>query len=251
MKPPYAIGSVPSLSGHAIAYRWRSLPRVRRYRASKPQGSSERVLPWQITMDQLIFASLSHTHYWYEVGMLKVPAVGTPVDKCVRSRCPKATTPMFEPILHTFCFFTFYFVLFVFYFLYTLLFCTSFYFYSRKKKKNSWCSSARTHHTHQIANTNTHDGGLAMSDSAENDGSDEAAASASANASAAAGGGPSGGGGSADNPTVPPLGPTLPTETLRSRNGTEIWSRLSHGQQATRQGQEVDVAGVSRVRLLC
>ena len=57
MKPPYAIGSVPSLSGHAvvayrwrlsgraIAYRWRSLPRVRRHRASKPQGSSERVLP--------------------------------------------------------------------------------------------------------------------------------------------------------------------------------------------------------------
>ena len=53
MKPPYAIGSVPSLSGHAIAYRWRSLPRVCRHRASKPQGSSERVLPWQITMDQL------------------------------------------------------------------------------------------------------------------------------------------------------------------------------------------------------
>ena len=44
-------------------------------RASKPQGSSERVLPWQITMDQLIFASLSHIHYWYEVGILKVPAV--------------------------------------------------------------------------------------------------------------------------------------------------------------------------------
>ena len=75
MKPPYAIGSVPSLSGHAIAYRWRSLPRVRWHRASKPQGSSERVLPWQVTMDQLIFASLFHTHYWCEVGMLKVPAV--------------------------------------------------------------------------------------------------------------------------------------------------------------------------------
>ena len=75
MKPPYAIGSIPSLSGHAIAYRWRPLSRVRRHRASKPQGSSERVLPWQDTMDQLIFASLSHTHYWYEVGMLKVPAV--------------------------------------------------------------------------------------------------------------------------------------------------------------------------------
>ena len=75
MKPPYAIGSVPSLSGHAIAYRWRLLPRVRRHRTSKHQGSSERVLPRQVTMDQLIFASLSHTHYWYEVGMLKVPAV--------------------------------------------------------------------------------------------------------------------------------------------------------------------------------
>ena len=74
MKPPYAIGSVPRLSGHAIAYLWRSLPRVRRHRACKPQGSSERVLPWQITMDQFIFASLSHTHYWYEVSMLKVPA---------------------------------------------------------------------------------------------------------------------------------------------------------------------------------
>ena len=60
MKPPYAIGSVPSLSGYTIAYRWRSLPRVRRHRASKPRCSSERVLPWQINMDQLIFASLSH-----------------------------------------------------------------------------------------------------------------------------------------------------------------------------------------------
>ena len=59
VKPPYVIGSVLSLSGHAIAYRWRSLPRVRRHRASKPQGSSERVLPWQVTMDQLICASVS------------------------------------------------------------------------------------------------------------------------------------------------------------------------------------------------
>ena len=76
LKPTYAIGSVPSLSGHAIAYRWRSLSIVRRYRANKPQGSSERVLPWQVTMDLTICASLSHTHcYWYEVGMLKVSAV--------------------------------------------------------------------------------------------------------------------------------------------------------------------------------
>ena len=75
LKPPYAIESVLSLSGHAIAYRWHSLPRIRRHRASKPQGGSERVLPWQVTMDQLICASLSHTHYyWYEVGMLKIPA---------------------------------------------------------------------------------------------------------------------------------------------------------------------------------
>ena len=59
VKPPYATGSVPSLSGHAIAYRWRSLPRVRRHRASKSQGSSERVLPWQVTMDQLINVRLS------------------------------------------------------------------------------------------------------------------------------------------------------------------------------------------------
>ena len=73
-KPPYSIGSVPSLSGHVLAYRWRSLPRVRRHKASKPQGSSERVLPWQVNMGQLICLSLSRTHYWYEVGMLKVPA---------------------------------------------------------------------------------------------------------------------------------------------------------------------------------
>ena len=45
-----------------IPYRWRSLPRVRRHRASKPQGSYERVLPWQVTMDQLICASFSHTY---------------------------------------------------------------------------------------------------------------------------------------------------------------------------------------------
>ena len=70
LKSPYAIRSVPSLSGHAVAYRWRSLPRVRRHRASKPQGSSKRVLPRQVTTDQLICASLSHIHYyWYEVDM--------------------------------------------------------------------------------------------------------------------------------------------------------------------------------------
>ena len=45
LKPPYTIGSAPSLPDHAIAYRCRSLPpRVRRHRASKSQSSSERVL---------------------------------------------------------------------------------------------------------------------------------------------------------------------------------------------------------------
>ena len=48
------------------------MPRVRRHRAGKPQDSSERALPRQVMMDQFIFASLSHTHFWYEVGMLKV-----------------------------------------------------------------------------------------------------------------------------------------------------------------------------------
>ena len=72
----YVIGSVPSLSGHAIAYRWRSLPKVRRHRASNPQSSSKRVLPWHVTMDQLIRASLFHIHYWYmKWTMLNVPAV--------------------------------------------------------------------------------------------------------------------------------------------------------------------------------
>ena len=73
LKPPYSIGSVPGLSGHATAYRWRSLSRVRRHMASKPQGSSKRVLPWQVTVDQLTCASIFHTHYCYEVGMSKVP----------------------------------------------------------------------------------------------------------------------------------------------------------------------------------
>ena len=57
---PTAIGSVPSLSGHAIAYRRLSLPRVRRQRAS-----ILKVVPVTgaafsgITMDQLMCASLS------------------------------------------------------------------------------------------------------------------------------------------------------------------------------------------------
>ena len=84
-KPSYAIGSVPNLSGHAIAYRWRPLPRVHRHRTSKPQGSSKRVLPGQVTMDQLMCAPLSHSHYWYEVDMLKVPAHVTMKDTYIQT----------------------------------------------------------------------------------------------------------------------------------------------------------------------
>ena len=77
LKPPYAIGSVPSLWGHAIAYRWRSLPRVRSHRASKPQGScclgTRHHGPINMcrvfSSHSLICTSLSHTHDWYEVGV--------------------------------------------------------------------------------------------------------------------------------------------------------------------------------------
>ena len=54
----YSIGSVPSSSGHAIAYRWRSLPRVRRHRNSSPQGCSSNGRSLRITMDQLMCAYL-------------------------------------------------------------------------------------------------------------------------------------------------------------------------------------------------
>ena len=57
-KLPHDIGSVPSLSGRAGAYRWRSLPRVRRHRASGPQGSSSNRCCLCITIDQLMCASL-------------------------------------------------------------------------------------------------------------------------------------------------------------------------------------------------
>ena len=62
----------PECNGHAIAYRWRSLPRVRRHRARKVQDSSKRALPWQVTMDQLMCASLS----------IGVPAYGQTGSEC-------------------------------------------------------------------------------------------------------------------------------------------------------------------------
>ena len=44
-------------------------------------------------MDQLIFASLSHTHYWYEVGMLKVP---DPVGESLAGIPWKLNPPVFS-----------------------------------------------------------------------------------------------------------------------------------------------------------
>ena len=38
--PTYIVNRLPTLSGHVIAYRWHSLPRVRWQRASSRQGSS-------------------------------------------------------------------------------------------------------------------------------------------------------------------------------------------------------------------
>ena len=62
--PPSATGSVPSLSGYAIAHRWRSLPRVRRHRASSPQDSSSNGCCFSgITIDRFLYALISHTHY--------------------------------------------------------------------------------------------------------------------------------------------------------------------------------------------
>ena len=43
--------------------------------ASKPQGSSKRVLPWQVTMDQLICASLCHISYFVRFLLLRTLVV--------------------------------------------------------------------------------------------------------------------------------------------------------------------------------
>ena len=59
---PHTIGSVPILSGHAIAYRLRSLPRVRWHRASSPQGSSTNGCCLCITMDEMLLCSSLFPH---------------------------------------------------------------------------------------------------------------------------------------------------------------------------------------------
>ena len=67
--PPHTIGSVQGLSGHAIAYRLRSLPRVRWHRASivlkvvRVTGTAF-ASPWTNCYCVPLF---SQTHYWYQV----------------------------------------------------------------------------------------------------------------------------------------------------------------------------------------
>ena len=72
-KPPYAIGSVPSLSSHEFAHRWHSLSRVRWHRAGKPQGSSKRMLSWQVTMDH------AHCHFTVPLPSRKLALVAAGV----------------------------------------------------------------------------------------------------------------------------------------------------------------------------
>ena len=72
---PYPVDPYSAICDDYAYIHTNILPRVRRHRVSKSQGSFERVLPWQVIMDQLICASFFHTYYWYEVNMLKVSAV--------------------------------------------------------------------------------------------------------------------------------------------------------------------------------
>ena len=71
--PPHTIGSVQGLSGHVIAYRQRSLPRVRWHRASivlkvvRVTGAAF-ASPW---INYYCVSLFSHTHYWYKVSMFK------------------------------------------------------------------------------------------------------------------------------------------------------------------------------------
>ena len=85
---PHTIGSVPILSGHAIAYRWHSLPRVRWHRASSPQGSSSNGCCLCITMDQLLLcAFLFPSHFWYKVSLFKLPGVYQSIRTAVLLYC--------------------------------------------------------------------------------------------------------------------------------------------------------------------
>ena len=76
--PPTAIiGPVPSLSaGHAIAYRWRTLPKVRRHSASSPQGSSSNgccLFRYHHGPNNVRLSFPTPTiYYWYEVDIYNI-----------------------------------------------------------------------------------------------------------------------------------------------------------------------------------
>ena len=96
--PPHTIGSVPSLSGHAIAYRWRSLPRVRWHRASSPQGSSSNRCCLWITMGQLVCTPLfCHTPNWYKVSIVKLSEVYHNISTAVLLYCCTVLWTRFPP----------------------------------------------------------------------------------------------------------------------------------------------------------
>ena len=68
--PSTAIGSIPSLSRHADAYRWCSLSRGRRHKFSSPQGSSSNgccLFRQVLTWTKFCVPLFSHAYYWYVV----------------------------------------------------------------------------------------------------------------------------------------------------------------------------------------
>ena len=87
-KPPYVVGSVPSLSGHAIAYRWRSLPRVRRHRAI------------------CCYCCFSHSAYWLPTRKKLLYTVANPArgllnrEKRTKEKVWQHTPPP-PPLSHT------------------------------------------------------------------------------------------------------------------------------------------------------
>ena len=71
MKPPYAIGSVPGLSGHAIAYRWRlSLPRIPEYSWASLPSYNARICKPRHVVRVCVFSS----KLFWTSSSLDVPA---------------------------------------------------------------------------------------------------------------------------------------------------------------------------------
>ena len=73
-----AMRSIPRLSGHANAYRWRSLLRVRWHRASSPSGRSNNgCCLFRFHHGTNLYAPrFSHAHYWYVLGMCDLESIG-------------------------------------------------------------------------------------------------------------------------------------------------------------------------------